>query len=96
MNTKLLKKLIYGFAVVAIAAVAAWNLNVSSKRYDLIDISLANIEALAGAETDCSDCPYRKYPCNHGGGTQCTPPNGLTGEACGYNLFANYLKNTRI
>ena len=41
------KKLFYGIAVIAIAVVAAWNVNVTSKGSGLSDISLANVEALA-------------------------------------------------
>jgi hypothetical protein len=42
------KKILYGIAVLAIAAVAAWNVNLNSQGNDLSDISLANVEALAG------------------------------------------------
>ena len=45
------KKLLYGFAVLAIAAVAAVNVNLRSNRYGLSDVSLANVEALARTET---------------------------------------------
>jgi anti-sigma regulatory factor (Ser/Thr protein kinase) len=41
------KKILYGIAVLAIAAVAAWNVNLNSQNNDLSDISLANVEALA-------------------------------------------------
>ena len=44
------KKLFYGFAVLAIAAVAAFNANVSSQKGILSDISLENVEALADIE----------------------------------------------
>ena len=45
------KKLFYGIAVLAIAVVAAWNVNVSSKGSGFSDISFANVEALAVGET---------------------------------------------
>jgi hypothetical protein len=44
------KKILYGIAVLAIAAVAAWNVNLNSQSSDLSDISLANVEALADGE----------------------------------------------
>jgi len=52
------KKLLYGFAVIVIATIVAWNVNVSSKRYGLSDISLANVEALAQGE-DGSACKWK-------------------------------------
>ena len=50
MNTKILRKLIYGFAFVAITAIAAVNLNMNANKYGLSDTQLANIEALARDE----------------------------------------------
>jgi hypothetical protein len=44
---KMKKKILGGIAVLAIAVVAAWNVNLSSQSNDLSDISLANVEALA-------------------------------------------------
>ena len=44
------KKLFYGFAILAIAAIAAFNMHVSSKGGGLSDMSLANVEALARNE----------------------------------------------
>jgi len=41
------KKIILGFAILAIAAVAAWNVNYGSKMKGMSDLSLANVEALA-------------------------------------------------
>ena len=46
------KKFLYGFAVLAIAAVAAVNVTLSSNKYGLSDVSLANVEALAKSEGD--------------------------------------------
>ncbi|MDR0506066.1 MAG: NVEALA domain-containing protein [Dysgonamonadaceae bacterium] len=45
------KKVLYGIAILAIAAVAAWNVNVNSQKEELSDVMLANVEALA-SETD--------------------------------------------
>ena len=50
MNIKKLMKFIYGFVVLVIAAIIAWNVHVSSKGYGLSDMSLANVEALARSE----------------------------------------------
>jgi hypothetical protein len=44
------KKIFGGIAVLAIAAVAAINVNFNSQNNDLANISLANVEALAGCE----------------------------------------------
>ena len=67
------KKILGGIAIIAIAAFAAFNMNVSSKGAGLSDISLANVEALAKSENP--DCPngcvkgdggcycYAWYPC---------------------------------
>ena len=46
------KKLFYGIAVIAIAVIAAWNVNVSSIEDGLSDVLLANVEALANGEGD--------------------------------------------
>jgi len=41
------KKILGGFAVLGIAAMAAWNVNFGTNSYNLSDISLENVEALA-------------------------------------------------
>jgi hypothetical protein len=46
------KKIVYGISVLAIAAVAAWNVGLSSQKNDgLSDVMLANVEALADGES---------------------------------------------
>ena len=50
------QKLLFGFAVLTIAAVVTATMNVNSNDYGLSDISLANIEALATPENG-SGCP---------------------------------------
>ena len=52
------KKILYGIAVLSIAAMAAFNFNVGSKEYGLSDVSLVNVEALADGESggSCSGC----------------------------------------
>ena len=74
------KKLLYGLAVVVIAAVAAFNMNVSSNEYGLSDVSLANVEALAQGENPLGDCRYDPgyYCCVYwygSGEMECTPYN---------------------
>lgn len=54
MNTKKNKKLIFGFAVLAIATIVAFNINANSKERGLADVSLVNVEALARAEGGAS------------------------------------------
>ena len=44
------KKIFYGVAVFIVAAMAAWNVNFSSKTKGMSDVSLANVEALAQME----------------------------------------------
>ena len=46
------KKIIGGIAVLAIAAVAAWNVgvNLNSQKNELPDVMLVNVEALASGE----------------------------------------------
>jgi hypothetical protein len=73
MNTK---KIICGIAVLAIAAVAAVNVNLNLKsETKLSDLQLANVEALADDEND-SDAPY----CHNGGpgATACSISSGIT------------------
>jgi len=41
------KKIFGGIAVLAIAAVAAWNVNLDSKTNGMSDVKLVNVEALA-------------------------------------------------
>ena len=52
------KKFICGFAVIAIAATAAWNVNFNSQTKGMTDVMLANVEALADNEGDFLDCIY--------------------------------------
>jgi hypothetical protein len=60
------KKIFMGIAVLAIAALSAWNIQFTSKSGELSDLSLANIETLATPENfDCMaynhcgiNCPY--------------------------------------
>jgi hypothetical protein len=50
------KKIFGGIALLAIAAMAAWNVNLNSQSNELSDISLANVEALAN-EGGTGPCP---------------------------------------
>ena len=52
------KKLLFGFAVLIIAAVATFTMDVNSYIYSLSDISFANVEALATSESGsgCQGC----------------------------------------
>ncbi|MDR1582346.1 MAG: NVEALA domain-containing protein [Prevotellaceae bacterium] len=69
------KKIFGGIAILAIAAVAVINVNLSSKSNDLSSVSLANIEALAQnakkalAYEETSECPNGCYP--NGSGCYC-------------------------
>jgi len=76
------KKLLGCLAVLAIAAVAAWNVNFNSQKNLMSDIALANVEALAseiiGNPTYCMlYCPVDPYwYCNvyEGGAPKATCP----------------------
>jgi hypothetical protein len=50
------KKFLIPVVVLAIAAFAAFNVNVSYNESKLSDLSLANVEALALGEMDTSEC----------------------------------------
>ena len=48
-----MKKIIFGgIAIVAIAVIVAFNMNVKSDNYDLSSVSLENIEALANTPSN--------------------------------------------
>lgn len=53
-----MKKKILGGMVIAIAAVAAFNVNFNSQDNSLLEISLANIEALANDESGTGETCY--------------------------------------
>ena len=80
MKTRNIKKLIVGLAFIAVAAIAAWNVSVSSNEYGLSDVSLANVEALA-REPDPFQCYARddQKCCCH---RWANPENG--GCPCGW------------
>jgi hypothetical protein len=55
-----IKKRIFGSIVVlAIAGLAAFNINVNKQKNELFDVSIANVEALAG-ESSSGAC-YQEY-----------------------------------
>ena len=50
------KKIFGGIAVLAVAVVVAWNVNVKSRTDVISDVKLANVEALAQESSEnCSD-----------------------------------------
>jgi hypothetical protein len=50
------KKIIGGIALLAIVAVAAWNMDLNSQSDKLSAVSLANVEALAQSEVEDIGC----------------------------------------
>jgi hypothetical protein len=60
------KKILGGIAVLAVAAVAAVNVNFNSQKSGLSDVLLSNVEALANDEDDgiSRPCPYNGGTCN--------------------------------
>ena len=79
------KLLLFGFAVLTIAAVTTFTMNVNSNDYGLSDISLANVEALALGEGDdgtkCGCMEWDKSQTDYGGvKCPCTNGNEYTGK----------------
>jgi hypothetical protein len=57
MNMK--RKIIGGIAMLAIAAIAMFNVNLNSKSNKLSDLALANVEALADGESNSGNCGFK-------------------------------------
>ncbi|GHT71284.1 hypothetical protein FACS189455_2720 [Bacteroidia bacterium] len=55
------KKILIGFAALAIATVVALNVNISAQGEKLSDVSLANVEALADGEVSVGNICYYQY-----------------------------------
>ena len=79
-------KIRFGIAVLTVAAIAAFNVYLNTNSYNLSDVSLTNVEALAwGEENDDPTVPR---------GVDCSPTfdgNGATTQIfycaeCGYRL----------
>jgi hypothetical protein len=70
------KKILIGFAALAVAAVAAWNVNtvLGSQSDEMSELMLANVEALANNEFGVQNCP--------GGSCSYTASNGEKCTAC--------------
>ena len=78
------KKILYGVAVFVLAAIAAWNVNISTQNSGLSDVSLANVEALAVEINNTGDWEVtihspKSWTCKRGGGSCC--PDFYT-ESC--------------
>jgi len=61
------KKIFGGIVVLAIAAVAAFNVNFNSQKKDMSTLGLANVEALAQSEASLYDIPNQQLeqiPCD--------------------------------
>jgi len=73
----------YGIAVLAIAVVAAMNVNLSSKGHGMSDVSMKNFEALAGIEfgTIGGSDYYCDMDCYNGG--KCWK----SGFGCSYSCY---------
>jgi hypothetical protein len=66
------KYIISGIAVLAIAAVAAWNVNFNSQKNELSDVQLANVEALAQESGGLIDCGSLHFACCYTAWTDCS------------------------
>ncbi|MDR2057329.1 MAG: NVEALA domain-containing protein [Dysgonamonadaceae bacterium] len=64
------KKVLGGIAVLAIAAVAAMNVNLNTTNADLSDTSLSNIEAFAAGDCEYTN-GYRRFGGGSGGAYDC-------------------------
>jgi hypothetical protein len=87
------KKIFGGIAVVAIAAVAAWNVNLNSQDNELSNVYLANVEALANGEStpinpSCWNGGVGSSSCSIDGGIQI---NGYgVSSSCSVSCTAGY------
>jgi hypothetical protein len=78
------KYILFSIAILAVAAVAAWNMNFGIKNNDLSNISLVNIEILAYGENDGGYNWFWEWPFNgltkdeYGQWGNCTHTSGLT------------------
>jgi hypothetical protein len=68
------KKILGGIAVLAIAVVAAMNVNLNTTNADLSDTSLANVEVLAYGETTITACLSLWGTCTLPSGTTSSGP----------------------
>jgi hypothetical protein len=86
-------KIFGGIAVLAIAAVATWNVsvNISSERDKLSEISLANVEALAQEGGNARDCPGGYCSWRDSWGNSCTAccPGGKNPACNSYSCSCN-------
>jgi hypothetical protein len=78
------KKIFGGIAVVAIAAVAAWNVNINMNTSNLSDVSLINIEALANNESGNTSGCYSTVHFNSDLGDNHKRRVKYCGSSCGY------------
>ena len=62
-----MKKILYGFSALAIAAVVAFNVNLNIESEGLAGIILENVEALGAAEGSVTCCPDEGDTCDVGG-----------------------------
>jgi len=89
---KIIIKFFCFLAIIAIIAVAGWNINVSSRTDGLLsDVMFANVEALAGEDGDCTKIyTCRKVNCNAtmsitADATGCVNVP-VIGKLCGYTV----------
>lgn len=83
------KKIVGGIAVLAIAAVAAFNVSLNSQEENLSNINIASVEALANGESGgtpsctCSKtCPDGKTTASCTGYNYCNCSSGFNSVTC--------------
>jgi len=74
------KRILTWIAVVAIVAIAGWNVSQNRSDNEMSDVALANVEALADGETEYCKNVWNRYYRPEGDGYNCTK-NGS--ETCG-------------
>ncbi|RHJ94028.1 NVEALA domain-containing protein [Parabacteroides bouchesdurhonensis] len=82
-----MKKKIFGILIVAaVAIVAGWNVNQNSKKVQLSDLTLSNVEALAWSEADFIQGRY----CQLASYESCS----YSDSEAGYYIFPNMKRNS--
>ena len=78
------KKVLGVIAVVAVAAIAGYNVYTSQNDVKLSDLVLSNVEALATGEDDWS---YRLFPCAHKPWNECVLSTDTRRDPCSSSSY---------
>ena len=94
------KKIFGGIAVLAVAVVVAWNVNVKSRTDVISDVKLANVEALAdelqevviSCSASAPDCPFSPFADSNRG--QCWRAESCGGPICIFCTFSGKMSDS--